>query len=128
MSLVAIDSTILTTKAGAPRPARMRRGNPAGYWTLVLFRSPSQLSLKKSDATRFDFVNRADKFDASFCLTLAACGRFENLAHAPANICFDRRIGFIGSYKLDPRSSKLDTEMGVLFDWRCSSDASLDCW
>jgi len=29
---------------------------------------------------------------------------------------FDRRIGFIGSYNLDPRSSKLNTEMGVLFD------------
>jgi cardiolipin synthase C len=25
---------------------------------------------------------------------------------------FDRRIGFIGSYNLDPRSSKLNTEMG----------------
>jgi cardiolipin synthase C len=29
---------------------------------------------------------------------------------------FDRRIGFIGSYNLDPRSNKLNTEMGVLFD------------
>ncbi len=29
---------------------------------------------------------------------------------------FDRRIGFIGSYNLDPRSSKLNTEMGVVFD------------
>ncbi|MFZ1219569.1 MAG: phospholipase D family protein, partial [Chthoniobacterales bacterium] len=29
---------------------------------------------------------------------------------------FDRRIGFIGSFNLDPRSSKLNTEMGVLFD------------
>ena len=29
---------------------------------------------------------------------------------------FDRRIGFVGSYNLDPRSSKLNTEMGVLFD------------
>jgi putative cardiolipin synthase len=29
---------------------------------------------------------------------------------------FDRRIGFIGTYNLDPRSSKLNTEMGVLFD------------
>jgi putative cardiolipin synthase len=29
---------------------------------------------------------------------------------------FDRRIGFIGSYNLDPRSSKLNTEMGVLYD------------
>jgi putative cardiolipin synthase len=29
---------------------------------------------------------------------------------------FDRCIGFIGSYNLDPRSSKLNTEMGVLFD------------
>jgi putative cardiolipin synthase len=28
---------------------------------------------------------------------------------------FDRRIGFIGSYNLDPRSNKLNTEMGVLF-------------
>ncbi len=28
----------------------------------------------------------------------------------------DRRIGFIGSYNLDPRSSKLNTEMGVLYD------------
>jgi cardiolipin synthase C len=31
-------------------------------------------------------------------------------------LAFDRRIGFIGSYNLDPRSSKLNTEMGVLFD------------
>ena len=29
---------------------------------------------------------------------------------------FDRRIGFVGSYNLDPRSNKLNTEMGVLFD------------
>ena len=29
---------------------------------------------------------------------------------------FDRRISFVGSYNLDPRSSKLNTEMGVLFD------------
>ena len=29
---------------------------------------------------------------------------------------FDRRIVFVGSYNLDPRSSKLNTEMGVLFD------------
>ncbi len=29
---------------------------------------------------------------------------------------FDRRSGFIGSYNLDPRSNKLNTEMGVLFD------------
>ncbi|HEY5811374.1 MAG TPA: phospholipase D-like domain-containing protein, partial [Terrimicrobiaceae bacterium] len=29
---------------------------------------------------------------------------------------FDRQIGFIGSYNLDPRSSKLNTEMGVIFD------------
>src|SRR5688572_9210729 len=35
--------------------------------------------------------------------------------HAKA-FAFDRRIGFIGSYNLDPRSSRLNTEMGVLFD------------
>ncbi len=35
--------------------------------------------------------------------------------HAKA-FAFDRRIGFVGSYNLDPRSSKLNTEMGVLFD------------
>lgn len=29
---------------------------------------------------------------------------------------FDREVGFIGSYNLDPRSSRLNTEMGVLFD------------
>jgi putative cardiolipin synthase len=29
---------------------------------------------------------------------------------------FDRRITFVGSYNIDPRSSKLNTEMGVLFD------------
>jgi putative cardiolipin synthase len=29
---------------------------------------------------------------------------------------FDRRITFVGSYNLDPRSTKLNTEMGVLFD------------
>jgi putative cardiolipin synthase len=29
---------------------------------------------------------------------------------------FDRRISFVGSYNLDPRSSKLNTEMGLLFD------------
>jgi hypothetical protein len=39
MSLVAIDSTILTTKAGASGRARMPRGRPATYWTLVLFRA-----------------------------------------------------------------------------------------
>ena len=35
--------------------------------------------------------------------------------HAKA-FAFDRRIGFVGSYNLDPRSSRLNTEMGVLFD------------
>jgi putative cardiolipin synthase len=30
--------------------------------------------------------------------------------------CFDRRVGFVGSYNLDPRSNLLNTEMGVLFD------------
>ncbi len=35
--------------------------------------------------------------------------------HAKA-FAFDRRIGFIGSYNLDPRSNRLNTEMGVLFD------------
>ena len=29
---------------------------------------------------------------------------------------FDRRIAFVGSYNLDPRSSRLNTEMGVVFD------------
>jgi putative cardiolipin synthase len=29
---------------------------------------------------------------------------------------FDRRVGFVGSYNLDPRSNRLNTEMGVLFD------------
>jgi cardiolipin synthase C len=29
---------------------------------------------------------------------------------------FDRQIGFVGSYNLDPRSSRLNTEMGVLMD------------
>jgi putative cardiolipin synthase len=29
---------------------------------------------------------------------------------------FDRRIGFIGSFNLDPRSSRLNTEMGVLYE------------
>jgi putative cardiolipin synthase len=29
---------------------------------------------------------------------------------------FDRKAGFIGSYNLDPRSNRLNTEMGVLFD------------
>jgi cardiolipin synthase C len=29
---------------------------------------------------------------------------------------FDRHFGFVGSYNLDPRSSRLNTEMGVLFD------------
>ena len=29
---------------------------------------------------------------------------------------FDRKIGYIGSYNLDPRSQKLNTEMGVIFD------------
>ena len=35
--------------------------------------------------------------------------------HAKA-FAFDRRIGFVGSYNLDPRSSRLNTEMGVLFE------------
>ena len=35
--------------------------------------------------------------------------------HAKA-FAFDRRIGFVGSYNLDPRSNRLNTEMGVLFD------------
>src|SRR5436190_3835720 len=35
---------------------------------------------------------------------------------SPKTFAFDRRIGFIGSYNLDPRSSKLNTEMSVLFN------------
>ena len=35
--------------------------------------------------------------------------------HAKA-FAFDRRIGFVGSYNLDPRSSRLNTEMGVVFE------------
>ena len=35
--------------------------------------------------------------------------------HAKA-FSFDRRMGFVGSYNLDPRSNRLNTEMGVLFD------------
>jgi putative cardiolipin synthase len=29
---------------------------------------------------------------------------------------FDRRVGFVGSYNLDPRSNRLNTEMGVIFE------------
>lgn len=29
---------------------------------------------------------------------------------------FDRRIGFVGSFNLDPRSNRVNTEMGVLFE------------
>jgi putative cardiolipin synthase len=29
---------------------------------------------------------------------------------------FDRRVGFIGSFNLDPRSNRLNTEMGVLYE------------
>ena len=53
-------------------------------------------------------------------------GRRAGSFHGPAGsgsaslhaktFAFDRRIGFIGSYNLDPRSSKLNTEMGVLFN------------
>ena len=35
--------------------------------------------------------------------------------HAKA-FAFDRRTGFVGSYNLDPRSSRLNTEMGVVFE------------
>ena len=35
--------------------------------------------------------------------------------HAKA-FSFDRRVGYVGSYNLDPRSSRLNTEMGVVFD------------
>lgn len=35
--------------------------------------------------------------------------------HAKA-FTFDRRIGFVGSYNLDPRSNRLNTEMGVIFE------------
>ncbi len=35
--------------------------------------------------------------------------------HAKA-FAFDRGIGFVGSYNLDPRSSRLNTEMGVVFE------------
>ncbi|CAN5742933.1 phospholipase D family protein [soil metagenome] len=35
--------------------------------------------------------------------------------HAKVFAC-DRKIGFIGSYNLDPRSNRLNTEMGVLFE------------
>ena len=89
MSLVAIDSTTLTTKAGALRPARLRRGGPAGYWTLVLFSSlrPGQMSLEKSDAACFDFVNGVDELQAPLGLTLTTFGRFENLARAPTPGC-----------------------------------------
>jgi putative cardiolipin synthase len=35
--------------------------------------------------------------------------------HAKA-FAFDRGTGFVGSYNLDPRSSRLNTEMGVIFE------------
>ncbi|MES2920045.1 MAG: phospholipase D family protein [Verrucomicrobiota bacterium] len=35
--------------------------------------------------------------------------------HAKA-FAFDRRVGFVGSYNLDPRSNRLNTEMGVIFE------------
>src|SRR4029078_202298 len=31
-------------------------------------------------------------------------------------LALDRRVGFVGSYNPDPRSNRLNTEMGVLFD------------
>ncbi len=46
---------------------------------------------------------------------LGPTGSSNSSLHAKT-FTFDRRIGFIGSYNLDPRSSKLNTEMGVLFD------------
>ena len=40
-------------------------------------------------------------------------GSSEASLHAKA-FSFDRRVGFVGSYNLDPRSSRLNTEMGVI--------------
>jgi putative cardiolipin synthase len=45
----------------------------------------------------------------------SAAGSSSASLHAKT-FTFDRRTGFIGSYNLDPRSSKLNTEMGVMFD------------
>ena len=47
---------------------------------------------------------------------LSRTGRIEHWGLHAKTFAFDRRIGFIGSYNLDPRSSKLNTEMGVLFN------------
>ena len=47
---------------------------------------------------------------------LSRTGRIEHGGLHAKTFTFDRRIGFIGSYNLDPRSSKLNTEMGVLFN------------
>jgi putative cardiolipin synthase len=47
---------------------------------------------------------------------LSRTGRIEHWGLHAKTFAFDRRIGFIGSYNLDPRSNKLNTEMGVLYD------------
>ncbi|HEY5768474.1 MAG TPA: hypothetical protein VIS71_01395, partial [Terrimicrobium sp.] len=45
--------------------------------------------LEEPHAARFDFVDRADELDAPLGLAFPAFGRFENLAHAPADIGLD---------------------------------------
>lgn len=48
--------------------------------------------------------------------TLRGMARSSNASLHAKTFAFDRRIGFVGSYNLDPRSSKLNTEMGVLYE------------
>jgi putative cardiolipin synthase len=47
---------------------------------------------------------------------LRGSGRTGSSGLHAKTFAFDRRIGFVGSYNLDPRSNRLNTEMGVLFD------------
>jgi cardiolipin synthase C len=60
-------------------------------------------------------TERARRSGGGFIGSSGAGGSSGASLHAKT-FAFDRRIGFVGSYNLDPRSSRLNTEMGVLFD------------
>jgi cardiolipin synthase C len=47
---------------------------------------------------------------------LSGAGASSGASLHAKTFAFDRHAGFVGSYNLDPRSSRLNTEMGVLFE------------
>ena len=107
---------------GKRAPARSAGGRDhqfAGFhgWSSDPFQVPA-LPQTAAPGRRRTLRNQADRGRATRTATgqLPRTERIGYVGLHAKTFAFDRRIGFIGSYNLDPRSSKLNTEMGALFD------------